>query len=149
MSPCDLGGNYHSRLHPLPPPPHMSRKWACHYSTYHAAVVRSPYGSAVCVTGDWWFPRTKASDAECDVLFDLRLNKRLSKQSWGCLFETSSRPSCRHCNEFLKIVKSFKIQKIEFHKVTAQRPYGCCKCAIKPPRVRSVARSLCPVRTVA
>ena len=30
--------------------------------------------------------------------FDLRLNKRLSKQSWGWWFETSSRPLWRHCN---------------------------------------------------
>ena len=36
-----------------------------------------------------------------DVFFDLRLNKRLSKQSWGWWFETPSRPLWRHCNEFL------------------------------------------------
>ena len=34
-----------------------------------------------------------------DVFFDLRLNKRLSKQSWGLWLETPSRPSWRHCNE--------------------------------------------------
>ena len=33
-----------------------------------------------------------------DVFFDLRLNKRLSKQSWGCWFETPSRSSWRHRN---------------------------------------------------
>ena len=33
-----------------------------------------------------------------DVFFDLRLNKRLSKQSWCCWFEMSSRPLWRHCN---------------------------------------------------
>ena len=33
-----------------------------------------------------------------DVFFDLRLNKRLSKQSWGWWFETPSRPLLRHCN---------------------------------------------------
>ena len=33
-----------------------------------------------------------------DVFFDLRPNKRLSKQSWGWWFETSSRPLWRHCN---------------------------------------------------
>ena len=33
-----------------------------------------------------------------DVLFDLRLNKRLSKQSWGWWFETPSGPLWRHCN---------------------------------------------------
>ena len=31
-----------------------------------------------------------------DVFFDLRLNKRLSKQSWGWWFETLSRPFGRH-----------------------------------------------------
>ena len=34
----------------------------------------------------------------CDVFFDLRLNKRLSKQSWGWWFETLSRPLWRQCN---------------------------------------------------
>ena len=33
-----------------------------------------------------------------DVFFDLRLNKRLSKQSWGWWFETLSCPFWRHCN---------------------------------------------------
>ena len=34
-----------------------------------------------------------------DVSFDLRLNKRLSKQSWGWRFETPSRPLWRHWNK--------------------------------------------------
>ena len=34
-----------------------------------------------------------------DVFFDLHLNKRLSKQSWGWWFETHSRSLWRHCNE--------------------------------------------------
>ena len=33
-----------------------------------------------------------------DVFLDLRLNKRVSKQSWGWWFETSSRSLWRHCN---------------------------------------------------
>ena len=33
-----------------------------------------------------------------DVFFDLRLNKRLSKQSWGWWIETLSRSLWRHCN---------------------------------------------------
>ena len=33
-----------------------------------------------------------------DVFFDLRLNKRLSKQWWGCWFETLSLPLWRHSN---------------------------------------------------
>ena len=34
-----------------------------------------------------------------DVFFDMRLNKRLSKQSWGLWFETLSRPLWRHRND--------------------------------------------------
>ena len=33
-----------------------------------------------------------------DIFFDLRLNKRLSKQSWGWWFETLSCPLWRQCN---------------------------------------------------
>ena len=45
-------------------------------------------------------PRTKASDAELPFFFfDLRLNKPLSKQSWGWWFETLSRSLWRHGNE--------------------------------------------------
>ena len=49
-------------------------------------------------TGPRWIPHTKASDAELWSLFDLRLNKRLNKQSWGWWFETLSRPLWRHRN---------------------------------------------------
>ena len=37
-----------------------------------------------------------------DVVFDLHLNKRLSKQSWGWWFETPSHPLWRHRNERLE-----------------------------------------------
>ena len=39
-------------------------------------------------TGPRWIPHIKASDAELWCFFYLRLNKRLSKQSWGWWFET-------------------------------------------------------------
>ena len=42
-------------------------------------------------TGHRWIPRTKASDADFDVFFHLRLNKRVGKQWWGWWFETLSR----------------------------------------------------------
>ena len=48
--------------------------------------------------GHRWIPLTKASDAELWCFFDLRLNKRLSKQSWGWWFETPSRSLWRYCN---------------------------------------------------
>ena len=40
-------------------------------------------------TGPRWIPHT----------FDMRPNKRLSKQCWGCWFETSSSPLWRYCND--------------------------------------------------
>ena len=39
------------------------------------------------------------------VFFDLRLNKRLSKQSWSWWFETPSRSLWRHCKAFWKLDK--------------------------------------------
>ena len=36
-----------------------------------------------------------------DVFFDLRLNKSLSKQSWGWLFETPPPSLWRHCNDVI------------------------------------------------
>ena len=50
-------------------------------------------------TGPRWIPRTKANDAELWCFFYLRLNKRLSKQSWGWWFETLSRSLWRHRND--------------------------------------------------
>ena len=51
------------------------------------------------VTGE--FPSQMQVTWSCDVFFDLRQNKRLSKQSWGWWFETPSRPLWRHCNGLL------------------------------------------------
>ena len=48
------------------------------------------------VTGE--FPTQRPVTRSFDVFFDLRLNKRLSKQSWGWFFETLSCPFWRHCN---------------------------------------------------
>ena len=50
-------------------------------------------------TGHWWIPLTKASNAELDVIFHLRLNKRLRKQLRLQWFETPSRSLWRYCNE--------------------------------------------------
>ena len=47
------------------------------------------------VTGE--FPAQRPVTLSLDVFFDLRLNKRLSKQSWGWWFETSCSLWC-NCN---------------------------------------------------
>ena len=46
-----------------------------------------------------------------DVFFDLHMNKRLSKQSWGWWFETPSCPLWRHCNVYLAWVTWKKISQ--------------------------------------
>ena len=43
-------------------------------------------------------PRTKPLTRSFDVFVDLRLNKRLGKQSWGWWFEMPWRALWRHCN---------------------------------------------------
>ena len=47
------------------------------------------------------FPTQRQVTRSFDVFIDLRLNKPLSKQSWGWWFETLSRPLWRQCNVVL------------------------------------------------
>ena len=49
------------------------------------------------------FPAQRPVARSFDVFFDLRVNKRLSKQSSGWWFETLSRPFCRHRNDKISI----------------------------------------------
>ena len=51
------------------------------------------------VTGE--YPSQWPVTQSLDISFDLHLNKRLSKQSWGWWFETPSRSLWRHCNVLL------------------------------------------------
>ena len=53
-------------------------------------------------TGPGEFPTQRPVTRSFDVYFDLRLNKRLSKQSWGWWFETLSRSLWRHRNVIFK-----------------------------------------------
>ena len=63
-------------------------KWK-HFPRYRP-FVRGP------ATGE--FPSQRPVTRSFYVFFDLRPNKRLSKQLWGWWFETLSRPLWRHCN---------------------------------------------------
>ena len=49
------------------------------------------------------FPTQRPVTRSFDVFFDLRPNKRLSKQWWGWWFETPSRPLWRHRNGCLSL----------------------------------------------
>ena len=62
------------------------------------------------------FPAQRTVTRSFDVFFDLRQYKRPSKQSWGWWFETTSRPSWRHCN---------KINQYDVHDII------CCPKVIR------------------
>ena len=51
------------------------------------------------VTGE--FPAQRQVTQSFDVFFDLRLNKRLGKQSWGWWFEMPPRPLRRHMKNII------------------------------------------------
>ena len=55
---------------------------------------------AICA-GNSPVPTQRPVTRSFDVFFDLRLNKRLSKQSWGWWYEKPSRSLWRQCNECL------------------------------------------------
>ena len=49
------------------------------------------------------FPTQRPMTRSFDVFFDLCLNKRLSKQSWGWWFEMLLSPLWRHCNVIISL----------------------------------------------
>ena len=55
------------------------------------------------------FPAQRPVTRSFDVFFDLRLNKRLSKQWWGWWFETPPSPLWCHCNVvgFTHVLKNY------------------------------------------
>ena len=67
------------------------------------------------VSGD--FPAQRTVTRSFDIFFDLRLNKRLSKQSWGWWFEMPSRPLWLHCNAIGN-----------WHDMVTMKPCGYSKC---------------------
>ena len=58
------------------------------------------------------FPLQRPVTRSFDVFFDMRPNKRLSKQSWGWWFETPLHPLWRHCNVcYLTSVLTFHYER--------------------------------------
>ena len=70
--------------------------WWRHQMETFSALLTICAGNSP-VTGE--FPAQRPVTRSFDVFFDLCLNKRLSKQSWGWWFETPSRSLWRHCIE--------------------------------------------------
>ena len=77
---------------------HLSHfpSWWRHQMEAFSALLACCAGNSP-VTGE--FPAQRPVTRSFDVFFDLRLNKRLSKQSWGWWFETLSWSFWRHCND--------------------------------------------------
>ena len=69
--------------------------WWLHQIETFSALLATCVGNSP-VTGE--FPAHRPVTRSFDVFFDLRLNKRLNKQSWGWWFETSSHPLWRNYN---------------------------------------------------
>ena len=69
--------------------------WWRHQMETFSALLTICAGNSP-VTGE--FPAQRPVTRSFDVFFNLRLNKRLTKQSWGWWFETPSRPLWRHDN---------------------------------------------------
>ena len=61
-------------------------------------------------TGPGEFPTQRPVTRSFDVFFDLRLNKRLSKQPWGWWFETPSWSLWRQCYGLWRIFRILRSQ---------------------------------------
>ena len=78
------------------PPLHITISLWRHQMETFAALLATCAGNSP-APGE--FPAQRPVTRGFDVFFDLRLNKRLSKQSWGWWFETLSCPLWRHRND--------------------------------------------------
>ena len=105
-------------------------QWSCQF---HCAMMTSSNGNIFRVTGPLCgeftgpgdFPTQRPVTRSFDVFFDLRLNKRLSKQPWGWWFETPSWSLWRHCNgpRVLQLM-SFRINQFPFNS-SLQKNSSC------------------------
>ena len=71
--------------------------WHHQMETFSALLTLCAGNSSI--TGE--FPAQSQVTRSFLLFFDLHLNKRLSKQSWGWWFETPSGSLWRHCNALL------------------------------------------------
>ena len=85
-------------------------------------MMMSSNGNICCVTGHLhgeftgprWIPRTqRLVRRRFDVVFVLRPNKRLSKQSWSWWFETPPSLLWRHCNVAMRTWETGPVWVIE------------------------------------
>ena len=76
------------------------------------------------------FPAQRPVTRSFDVFFDLRLNKRLSKQSCGWWFETLSCPLWSHCNVHHTETRAWMIYSLQWRhngrdSLSNRKPHDC------------------------
>ena len=83
-------------------------------------------------TGPGDFPTQRPVTRSFGVFFDLRLNKRLSKQPWGWWFETPSWSLSSHCNGSWKVLMLGCTAKIIFWYFDYMTDLGIRTCSRNP-----------------
>ena len=79
----------------------LKLSWWRHQMETYSSLLAICVGNSL-VPGE--FPAQRPMTRSFEVFFDLRLNIRLSKQSWGRWFETQSCPLWRQCNDALETI---------------------------------------------
>ena len=105
--------------------------WRHQMETYSVLLAICVGNSSV--TGE--FPAQKPVKRSFDVFFNLRLNKRLSKQWRGWWFETQPCPLWRHCNDFaleaqLTVSNGWFRQVLHGEQATSPGYNDFTKCAL-------------------
>ena len=81
-------------------------------------------------TDQRWISSQRPVTRSFDILFDLGLNKRLSKQSRSLWFKTPSHSLWRHCN----VLKCVQIKARSCHEVRCLKLKNCRQCKMAPGR---------------
>ena len=114
------------RIHHTQTPPHNSAQfnisWWRHQMETFSALLAICTGNSP-VPGE--FPAQRRVTRSFDVFFDLRPNKRLSKQWWGWWFETLSCSLWRHCNLYVRYGIYQALLCKSFFQFGAQCSYYC------------------------
>ena len=84
----------------------LCRTWWRHQMEIFSALLALCAGNSS-VPGEFPTQRPVSVTRSFDVFFDLRLNKRLTKQWWCRWFETPSRPLWRQCNDITFLYQSY------------------------------------------
>ena len=90
--------NWHCSKHRWYSKIHEHGSWWRHQMELSSALLALCAGNSP-ATGE--FPAQRPVTRGFDVFFDLRPNKRLSKQAWGWWFEAPSHSLWRHCNGYI------------------------------------------------